>query len=1309
MRLSTLNTLIITGISVISLLNLAASELAHRAVDEERELQEQRETLLHGTDIIAKGSDLLTENIRAYAATGDPQYRAAFFSEVTYTKMREHGTELLRENGATDYELQLIQQAKLNSDALIGLENKAMTAAEEGNYSEAISYVYGTNYQIAKQRIMAPIQSVKQMIDSRLSQAILIKDRTSHVLNSWHEVFQLVNLVVILSAFLFFFRTQLVKPVVQLAGRTKMILAGDTSVEIPYTDLNNEIGNLASSLDTFRVTHLAIEEQRWIKQGISEISIDLQNASSVESFGDHLLRKVAPMLHVGIGAFYLQDETGKYAMAAGYGVDTKLLKQQKHTPSLGLIEQAMESGEPILIREIPEGYFAIESGVGSAKPDVLLVVPLPLSSEHRLDGAVIELAGFTLPNNQQWKLLDELVGVVGPLLEILLRSVRTRELLAKTRQQAAEVRESRTKYLQLIDDIGDQYTVFSFDAQGQITYVSKGFETIFGISREEVIGEIWSEKVNWEPSSLEQSLANAKAMLEGEADAVEQQVEFTRPDGTKRVLHSVSHARFDSEGKALAIEGVLQDITERIAAEQLILEAKQAAEQATRAKSDFLANMSHEIRTPMNAIIGMTHLTLETELQPNQRRYLEKVNGAAENLLQIINDILDFSKIEAGKLAIEEVDFYLDDVLENTFALVAMRAEEKGLELLYDADPNVPAAFRGDPLRLGQVLINIANNAVKFTEKGEIVLAVAVEQLDDELTELHFSVRDTGIGMTQEQSERLFQSFSQADTSVTRKYGGTGLGLAISKRLVGLMGGRIWAESEYGKGSTFHFTVRFPVSQEVKPRRMLHAEELRGLQALVVDNNASAREILSSMLSALNLQVVAVDNAEAALTSVEAKRDKGHNFDLILMDWNMPGMSGVECAKELGHMDPQLLERVIMVTAYGSEEVYSEAEQLGIRLKSVLSKPVTQSALLETIAGLLGRENLYTSLSQGKAKEQLDAETQLTGARVLLVEDNDLNAELATELLTRVGMSVDLAINGQVALDMLAQDDQYDGILMDCQMPVMDGYTATRKIRENPSWSALPILAMTANTMAGEREKVIEAGMNEHIAKPLKIEQLYLTLAQWIKPQHTQTRVAGPEQNNSKLSASFNILNAAGIDTQAGLNTSAGNEQLYRRILEKFLNSQASFVEQFEQALTDKDSELATRLAHTLKGNAGNIGAGQLAEAAKLLELDAKALQEGAQLSARLAEVEQALNPVLASLSELFSASENGAESASLANNEVSLDSLAALVSESDPVALEMVASLIEENPTSEQRDLLIKVQAALNEFDFDKAETLLG
>ena len=668
------------------------------------------------------------------------------------------------------------------------------------------------------------------------------------------------------------------------------------------------------------------------------------------------------------------------------------------------------------------------------------------------------------------------------------------------------VRHSQKQLDTLVNSIPS--VVYMKNAQGVYLLVNSNFEESTGIKAADIIGKTDHEV--YPEAMAEMIVASDKRIM---ATKTHSSFESLGRNGTSTYLTTKMPLISDT-GEAYGLCGIGVDITERKRAETEVQKAREMAEEATRAKSDFLANMSHEIRTPMNAIIGMSHLALQTQLDKKQRNYIEKVNKSGTNLLGIINDILDFSKIEAGKMSMETIDFRLEDVMNNLASLVGMKAEDKGLELLFDTAPDVPGDLQGDPLRLGQVLINLGNNAVKFTDKGEIVVGIEKVKEDADGLELHFWIRDSGIGMTPEQCGKMFQSFSQADASTTRKYGGTGLGLAISKNLVELMQGRIWVESQPGKGSTFHFHARFGVQANPQSRRTFREEELRGVKVLVADDNALAREIMATMVKTMGMEPEVAWNGQLALEMVVAADAQSEPFDLVLMDWRMPVMDGVEAANKLQELTLGRVPAVIMLTAYGRDEVMGSAELTGVPLKAVLTKPVTPSTLLVAIGEALGKGMDADATGADRADSNTDVMSRLEGRRVLLVEDNDVNQELAMELLTNAGMQVVLARHGQEALDILSRDSHFACVLMDCQMPVMDGYTATRELRKNPAFQDLPVVAMTANAMAGDREKVIEAGMWDHIAKPLNVAEMYATIAKWIRPsvdpQHAGTDQAKP-------------------------------------------------------------------------------------------------------------------------------------------------------------------------------------------------------
>ncbi len=742
--------------------------------------------------------------------------------------------------------------------------------------------------------------------------------------------------------------------------------------------------------------------------------------------------------------------------------------------------------------------------------------------------------------------------------------------LAETRKQADQLARERALLRAIIDSSPD--AIFVKDLDGIYQVINRTLAAEFGKQPEDIVGTrvdglmdpaaaAWHQALNLAVLETRQPLKKDWSML--------------LANGVHASAEVVNIPFLSETGEILGLIGMIRDVTPHKQVETTLLRAKEMAEEATRLKSNFLANMSHEIRTPMNTIIGMSHLVLKTGLTPRQENYVGKIQQSAQHLLSIINDILDFSKIEAGKLVIETVNFELDQVVQMVTNLIAAKAAAKGLELILDLDPRVPNMLYGDPLRLGQILINFCNNAVKFTDRGEIVLAARIELENDSELLLHFSVTDTGIGMTEPQMASLFQAFQQADASTTRKYGGTGLGLAISKNLAELMGGEIGVTSTPGQGSNFWATIRVGRNRAAPPRRPLLHADLRHRRVLIIDDNAPARAVLAEMLTEMTFSTDQAESGEAGLALAARAAAEGRPYEIVFVDWQMPVLDGIETARRLVALPAiEHPPHLIMVTAFAEGEVAEQAGGVGI--EQVLVKPILPSALFDAVTAVLGKGR---PAEAGETAAPVQDRSALAGARVLLVEDNLFNQEVATDLLEDAGLCVEIAEDGRAAIAKLSAVT-YDIVLMDMQMPVMDGIEATRRIRRDLPLAGLPIIAMTANAMASDRAKCIEAGMNDHVAKPIEPDELFRTLQRWIRRP-----AASP--------ASLAIL-----DDRAGLRRTGGNRTRYEALLRSFRAQQDGAV----AAIRAADAATAERLAHTLKSTAGTIGADQLAASAAQVE-----------------------------------------------------------------------------------------------------------
>ncbi|MDX9787546.1 MAG: response regulator [Desulfobacterales bacterium] len=848
-----------------------------------------------------------------------------------------------------------------------------------------------------------------------------------------------------------------------------------------------------------------------------------------------------------------------------------------------LFHHSNADGSPHLQKECPI-YFAYTQGITSFRRDEVF---------WRKDGSFFDISYTSVPQRKG----NTIIGAI-----VVFRDITNR----KRAEDALQESEYHLKTILATTNEGFWWV----NNDGRTVDLNNALCKFLGRSREDILGRTPFEFLDQENTAILKEQFKRRAL--GETSIYE--LALSRPDGSK--VSCLFHATplYNKNGIKTGSFAMIADITHLKNMEKELIIARNKAENATRAKSDFLANMSHEIRTPMNAVLGMIHLALKTDLTPKQRDYLNKIQISSNALMGVINDILDFSKIEAGKLSMESISFNLDEVLDNLATQITIKAQEKeGIEVLFRSEANVPRYLVGDPLRLNQILVNLANNAIKFTERGEIVISIELVSLTGKTAVIKFAVSDTGIGMTKEHMAQLFTPFSQADTSITRKYGGTGLGLSICQRLVAMMGGKIWVESTLGVGSTFFFTAVFSTDHDASKGHHVLPPSLRGIKALVVDDNPTSQEIFQSMLESFSFEVTLAASGEEALQEIE-KSIGAQPYDLVVMDWKMSGIDGIETSKRIKY-NPRLTKvpLIVLVSAYGREEIMWKAKAAG--LDSFLIKPISPSVMFDTIMNTLAKDTSKALQPVDEKEQTSETLKALEGARVLIVEDSEINQQVEMEILAAAGVIVSLANNGQEAVDMV-RENHFDALLMDVQMPVMDGYTATRIIRRDTRFKDLPIIAMTAHAMAGDHEKSIEAGMNDHVTKPINPSQLYTILNKWItaapRPGRSkQAPKAIPQKPAANIHDDFAPTSTEGqpfpasldgFDLSNGLQRLQGNKALYLKLLMSFAAKYTQKAGDIRNALNNRDYDNAHRMIHDIKGLAGNLAALQLHAAATNLE-----------------------------------------------------------------------------------------------------------
>lgn len=779
------------------------------------------------------------------------------------------------------------------------------------------------------------------------------------------------------------------------------------------------------------------------------------------------------------------------------------------------------------------------------------------------------------------------------------------------------------------------------------------------------------------------------------------------PDGRTVKVDTLKAPFYNEVGELMGVLGISRDVTRRVDAEKQLKIAKEKAEGASLAKSEFLAKMSHEIRTPMNAVIGLSQLLSRTDLSSEQQDFVDKILGSAEVLLSIINDILDFSKVEANRLTLEKVPFSLQKVIDRTITICELRALDKNLEFILDLSSQVPNYLIGDPNRLQQILVNLANNAIKFTDKGHILVKIELDEIKNNLAKIHFSVTDTGIGISEKEQKSLFAAFSQIDNSLTREFEGSGLGLAISKQLVELMGGRIQVESKPDQGSTFSFNIECEIVEDAEQNQDNYVNFTQ-LKTLVVDDSAVARSIVMEMLSELGMQVDCADSGLDAINMVKKASEVRRDYDLIIMDWRMPGLDGISAAKQIKHgLGKTHIPAILLLSAYDLDEAKRKSE-LGT-IDAYLEKPVTPHTLIEAIAESLTPEQLTPNRKRGTSTlAKWDAgQLDYSSAKILVVDDNAINRKVVTGFLQDTKINIDIAIDGEDAVAKVLST-HYDLVLMDVQMPKMDGYTATKLIKQNDKYNKLPIIAMTAHAMEGDKQLSLDAGMNGHLTKPLDADELFDVLLKWIPkvtesaPLFSKVTIDEKDDDTSYILSKLSAITSLNLDV--ALNRCQGKTKLYCKLAADFVLEHQHSVSEFLAFSENNESDKLFIKVHALKSSSAYIGAFELSKNCASIENKIDSQEDYSKL---LTLVCKQLQNLLYELGSIFDQAKDKKSIKNALSTSDYLRQLLPLLQSSDFAAEDLLPEIVKSCMSDELKLQIQQVERFVHEIEFEQAAEL--